>query len=391
MLGTTRGVLLSTAILTAVFLLPALYRAYPFVDDVNSRISAGNDWLSYKENALSILHEGLAIPRVGGNYDRPGGFLYNYFIAGVFASTGENTTHVYLVQAILLAFSVGLMVLAFKPYLTARVTTIYFGALALFVFVDVFCLYTFRLLSENLVVFLLPIFFLLTLRAFETESYLLSACAGVVCGLCVLCRPNLILLSPATAALLVLYGKRKARRLIMSLTLLGGFGLTFVLLPLRNYAVTGKMSISAITYTDDWLTPAWNLAQPLSLGKLAQAMSTGLGFYARRIIFCMGFAFVELPIYWLRPHWIIMWAGVLVFLWRAAKRRRLEFWEAFALSFILMYLGPLIAVAHIFNYGVRMIVPVIPMLLLLAIKSLPPKLLPGSKAGAIAEQLPAPV
>jgi dipeptide/tripeptide permease len=129
-----------------------------------------------------------------------------------------------------------------------------------------------------------------------------------------------------------------------------------------------------------------NLTAPLSLAKLAQAISTGFGFYARRILFCMGFTFVELPIYWLRPHWIIMWAGVIAFLWRAVKKRRLEFWEAFALSFILVYLGPLIAVAHIYNYGVRMIVPVIPMLLLLSITSLPPKLRLGLQTGAITEQ-----
>lgn len=389
MLGTTRRILLSTAILTAAFLLPALYRAYPFGDDVNSEISAGNDWLSYKENALSILHDGLTMPRVTDNYDRPGGFLYNYFVAGIFGLTGENSTHVYLIQAILLAFSVGLMVLAFKPYLTARVATIYFAALALFVFVDMFCLYTFRLLSENLVVFLLPIFFLAVFRAVERESLWLSAGAGVVCGLCVLCRPNLILLSPLTAALLFLYGKRISHRIMSGLTLLAGFCLTFFLLPLRNFAITRKISVSAITYRGDWLVPKLNLTAPLSLAKLGQALATGLGFYARRILFCLGFTFVKLPIYWLRPHWIIMWAGVFVFLWRAVKRRRLEFREALALTFIVVYLGPLIAVADISNYGVRMIVPVIPMLLLLAVSSLPAKLRIGGRAGDITEQWPA--
>jgi hypothetical protein len=44
--------------------------------------------------------------------------------------------------------------------------------------------------------------------------------------------------------------------------------------------------------------------------------------------------------------------------------------------------------AHISNYGVRMIVPVIPMLLFLGIESPPPKLRLGSKAGAITEQWP---
>jgi hypothetical protein len=281
------------------------------------------------------------------------------------------------------------MVLAFKPYLTARVTAIYFAALALFVLVDVFCLYTFKLLSENLVIFLLPIFFLLVFRSFERGSLLLSAGAGVVCGLCVLCRPNLVLLSPLTAALLFLYGKRNWHRIMSGVTLLAGFSLTFVLLPLRNYANTRELSISAITYRGDWIIPRLDLAAPLSLVKLAQAISTGFGFYARRILFCMGFTFVELPIYWLRPHWIIMWVGVLGFLWRAVKRRHLEFWEAFALSFIVVYLGPLIAVADISNYGVRMIVPVIPMLLLLAVSALPTKPRPGPRAGAITEAWPA--
>jgi hypothetical protein len=40
----------------------------------------------------------------------------------------------------------------------------------------------------------------------------------------------------------------------------------------------------------------------------------------------------------------------------------------------VMYLGPLLAVAQISNYGVRMIVPVLPMLLLLAIVGVAPKL-----------------
>jgi hypothetical protein len=170
--------------------------------------------------------------------------------------------------------------------------------------------------------------------------------------------------------------------------LLAGFCLTFVLLPLRNYAITREISISAITDRSDWQIPKLNLTAPLSLARLAQAILTSFGFYARRILFCMGFTFVKLPIYWLRPHWIIMWLGVIWFLWRAVKKRRLDFWEAFALSVILVYLGPLIAVADISNYGVRMIVPAIPMLLLLAVRSIPSALRPGSKAGAIREQLP---
>jgi hypothetical protein len=267
------------------------------------------------------------------------------------------------------------MTLAFKPYLSNRVSSIYFVALAGLLFLEVFCIYTFRLLSENLVIFLLALFCLLTLRAFKTESILLAVAAGVAAGLCALCRPNLILLAPATAVVLFFYRKLRSRRIIMPAILLATFCLTFALLPLRNYAVTKKPSLSAITYTNDWAIPEIDLAAPVTVMKIGRALVTSVDFYGRRILFCAGLTTIfGLRIYWLRPHWIIMWAGALLFLWRAVKRRRLEFWEAFAITFIVMYLGPLLAIAEINNYGVRMIVPVLPMLLLLAIVGVAPKL-----------------
>jgi hypothetical protein len=55
------------------------------------------------------------------------------------------------------------------------------------------------------------------------------------------------------------------------------------------------------------------------------------------------------------------------------KTRGLEFWQAFAFVFILVYLTPLLAVPGISNYGVRMIVPVMPMVLLLGVCSLTPR------------------
>jgi hypothetical protein len=53
--------------------------------------------------------------------------------------------------------------------------------------------------------------------------------------------------------------------------------------------------------------------------------------------------------------------------WIAVRRRRLEFWQALAASFVVVYLVPLIAVAMIQNYGFRMIVPALPAVILLAV------------------------
>lgn len=372
-IGSVRGILIAAAIFTALLLAIAACRAYPFNDNVNATISAGNDWLTYKENALSILHEGLTMPKVSGNYTRPGGFLYNYFVAAVFALTGVNSTHVYLVQAVLLGFSVGLMALAFRPFLSQTIAALYFLLLAGLYFLEVFCIYTFRLLSENLVIFLISLFCLLAVQTVIKKSFAIAALAGAAAGLCALCRPNLVLLPLGVAPLFAIYLRGKARLAIPAVFLLGAL-VVFALLPLRNYVVTKQASLSAIRYTRDWERPEVDLSPPLTFKKIADAISATVVLYGKRVLFCFGLTYFYLPIHWLRPHWIIIWAGAALFCWRAWKRRRLEFWQAFTITFVAVYLAPLIAVAQIYNYGVRMIVPVLPVLLVMSVAGFAPQL-----------------
>ena len=362
-LTTTRGICLATFILLCVFLLLSCYRAYPYVDNVNQATSAGDDWLTYKMNALNILHDGLSMPAIKNNYHLPGGFLYNYFLAGVFALFGENSTYVYLIQAAMLALAVGLTTLAFKPFLPQKAAAIYFLALALGAFVDVFLFYTFRLLSENLVLFLLPVFYFLIVATFRRRSFALASLAGVAMGLCALCRQNLILLGPGIAVLLFLYLRGQPRRTLISLSFLVAFGVIFSFLPLRNYAVTGEISVPVIRYTAQRLTSDVQINEPITL--------TSLG---RKILLCAGVTTaMKLPVYYLKPHWLIMWIAALIYTWRLLKRRHLEFWEAFALVFILLYLGPLLVLPGINSYGVRMIIAVMPIVLLLGVRSLTPQ------------------
>jgi hypothetical protein len=362
-LASTRGIFLATAILLCLFLFVSFYRAYPYVDNVNEANSADDDWLFYKKNALSILHGGLSMPAVKRNYHLPGGFLYNYFLAAVFGIFGENSAYVYLLQAAMLAVAVGLTTLAFRPVLTKEITAIYFLALSLGAFVDVFWFYTFRLLSENLVLFLLPLFYFLILATFKRRSIAFALLAGVAMGLCALTRQNLVLLGPAIAGLLFLYLKGQPRRILITLIFLSGFGLAFSLLPLRNYAVTGEISVPVIWYTAQRLTSSnVQFNDPLTL------VSVG-----KKILFFAGITTVmDLPARYLKPHWLVMWIGAFIYLWRLIKRRTAEFWEAFALLFILMYLTPWFFVPGVSVYGVRTILPVMPIVLLLAVSSLTP-------------------
>lgn len=378
-LSTIRAVSLATIILLLLFLLLALYRAYPFIDNVNAATSTGDDWLLYKQYAGSILHDGLLIPAHPGTYYEPAGFIYNYFIAAVFWLTGENSSYVYCVQAAMLALSVGLMTIAFKPYLPRQAVLIYWAGLALTLFLDVFLVYTFRLLSENLVLFLLPIFYLTTLRTFETKSVFQAACAGLALGLCSLCRPNIVLIGPATVILLFFYLKHQPRQGAIILTFLLCFLLVISLLPLRNYLVAHEVRVPIDPYKSHNMRKALGIYEPTTPPAPSTVALSAIKLYARLIFFCSGLTFLELPLRWLRPHWTLMWAGAFVFAWRVFKRRRLEFWEALALGFIILYLGPLIVLINITSYGFRMIVPVIPMVLLLAVHALASRLLPAKQ------------
>jgi hypothetical protein len=195
-----------------------------------------------------------------------------------------------------------------------------------------------------------------------------------VVGLCALSRQNVILLGPVSAILLFIYLKRQPGRTLISLSILFWFCLVFSLLPLRNYAVTGDVSIPVIRYAAQQLTSSLEINDPITRTSLIKKAFTTFTYYARRILFCAGLTTVlELPIYYLKPHWLVMWIGASIYTWRLLKRHHLEFWEAFALLFILMYLGPLIAIADINNYGVRMIVPAMPIVLLLGVSSLTPQ------------------
>jgi hypothetical protein len=89
----------------------------------------------------------------------------------------------------------------------------------------------------------------------------------------------------------------------------------------------------------------------------------------RRLLFIAGFTRAMEPQYRLRPHWMLMWAGVAVFVVMAIRSRRLEFWQAVVITYLAVYLGSLVTLRlEVQNYGFRMIVPALPCVLLLAVK-----------------------
>lgn len=357
------------ALVPLVFFAAGLARAAPFVDNVTPALASGDDWLTYKLNAVSILEGGLSMPAVKGPYRRPGGFLYNYFLAGVFRVFGTNASYAYVIQSALLGLSVAVMFLAFRRYLTPLTGLAYLGALSAFMGVDVYRRYTFRLLSENLLIALVPPMLWLILRSHERRSGWSGAAAGVLVGAAFLTRPNLLLLGPAVAFLLLVYEPSKGRgRLAVPAAFLAGFLAISALMPLRNYVAAGTPSLAAVAYAGDWATGN-RLAQAPSREISLENLGTMVNYYGRRVLFTVGWLPAFVAEYRVRPHWLAAWAGALAFAWIAVRRRRVEFWQALLVAFVVVYLAPLVAVAMIHNYGFRMIVPAVPAVLLLAVWS----------------------
>src|SRR5262249_52958261 len=136
------------AILPLAFLVLGVLRAYPFVDDVSVPARSPDDWHTYKELALSVVHGGRSVPRMTAPYaNLPHGFLYIYFVALIFVAFGANSAYVYIAQSVMLGLSISLMYVAVRRTLAPANGLAFLVALITLMYVDVFRHLTFKLLS----------------------------------------------------------------------------------------------------------------------------------------------------------------------------------------------------------------------------------------------------
>jgi hypothetical protein len=320
---------------------------------------SGDDWYFYHQYAVSIVRSGWTMPGHPGAYERPGGFLYNYFIALVFLLTGSfNSNHVYVVQAALVAVSAGLMTLAARSVVQPR-TVLLFGAIVtVSLLLDVYKYYAFRLLSENLLIPLLGAWWVAVLAAFrQPRSNGRWAASGALLGACVLTRPNLLPFAAGAVALVWLTrarcGVSAAGVASLALSAAG----TLLFLVVRDRIVGGQWGFHVLTFTG-----SWEDMKPFEWSK--EWFAWAASFYAKRTLFALGITQPLAPEFRLRPIWIAGWFGTVVFLWRS--RLRLQPWQWLMVAFIALYTLPMVAVGQISNYGFRMVMPVIPAVLLLA-------------------------
>ena len=267
---------------------------FPLGNDVNQ---SNDDWWSYHHYAVSVLHGGMSMPAVQGPYTRPGGFGYVYFVAAVYAVFGVRSQVVYVIQTFLLALSVLGFVYAFRRWLTPFYLLVYGLLVIVFVYLDHFRFYTFRLLSENLLIFLLAPLFIAFERLLSNGSRLAAVATGFLAGACFLVRPNTLFLAPAWA-LLLLYRKRDKRTIINGAILIAGVILMGSLILLRDYAATATSALRVITTRQDWMHPS--------------SLSDAFPFYGRRILYVLGNLHALIPEFGSLRYWYAAWAGVLL-------------------------------------------------------------------------------
>lgn len=341
-----------------LFLALGVMRAYPFVDDVSAANSAGDDWLTYKTLALSVVNGGVAMPGASGPYAAiPHGFLYVYFLALLFSLFGVNSAYVYVVQSFLCGISVSLTYAAVRRKFSLAVGLLFLVALAGLMYVDVYRAISFRLLSENLyfplsaaaLYFVLPLF-----DATPKRKMAYSFLAGLALGLIVLTRPSFILSAAAVLSVIFVHSRLRGGTLRVPLAAaLGGIaGVSGNLV--RDYLASGRATFAIVSDTRDWIR-IWNLPP----ATFAQAL-------ASRVMFATGIPQLLNSSYHRATHWMVLWAAFVIYLpWKLLTKRPVRAWEAVLYAYVLCYILPVIAVADIFSYGGRMVSTILPVLLIL--------------------------
>jgi hypothetical protein len=338
----------------------------PFVDDVTAATSGGDDWFTYKQNALDILSHGWTMPSVSEAYYQPSGFLYNYFVAAVFAVAGPIPAYVYVVQGGLLAVAVVLYFAIGRQVLSPELSLLYPLAVGFLLYRTVYPDLTFRLLSENLVIPLIPAAVLMFLAASRAQSLSRFAAAGLMVGLVVLTRPHMQAITFLLAGLVWLYGTAPAGRKAGNAAVLMLVAIAVLSsIAVRNAAVTGQLTFTSARHAQ--LLPA--AAQYGGAVGLLQL-------FVKRALYCAGVLVGGLMMTGSRIS-VSLWlaaptALAVVAIARDARDRHLPLIDAVALAWLVAAYIPFIVLPLLGGYGMRFQWPTAPLLVLLACRAIDP-------------------
>lgn len=380
---TKRAGTILAVIFIAVFFVLSLTRNYDFKSFESILNDVGNDWGTYARCALDIKDNGLLMPSAKTAYCSPAGFLYNYFIALCLMIFGEKSLPIFVVQHLMLGLSVALIYWTFRDKMKGLIGLAFLCTLFFFALKDVYKNYTPLLLSENLALFTVALFFFCFVKGFEKDNIFLQFASAVLVGLSILTRPNIfvygIALLPLVASYYVKRGGRGYRNLlIFVLALIIGSSFLgirnylllkqFIFLPTNMSSIDGLRNFHPIPVSVDLSKATENLLYAkLHIDKMIvnyaeyikQEPDLFFQFYFKKILFCLGYLPILLPgAQAPRLRWMAMWTGYFAYLFLHIKNReKWEMWEVSVHLYILCYYGTLVMTTTVHNYGFRMLIP----------------------------------
>ncbi len=341
-----------------LFLIPTIFIISLNDFPIDELIIGVDDWNRYARYAIDINNNGPLIESISGNYLIPAGFLYNYFVAICFYFFGENPAIVYCIQSILLGSTVALTYLIFRDHLKQKTGWLLLFILIVFAFFDVYKYYTFRLLSENFAIFTITLFFFYFKKALVTKKSKLYIFSGLLLGISVLTRPNILPFSILLFLMITSFLNRKKGYNYWLFFF--SYIIIISILPLRNFLVSGDLSTMIIDRNFlDYLTSIDNIPNENVKTTDGQSLQ-GFVHYFKKTLFCLGYLPILEEKYRIRPHWIIMWVGfILNISYLIGKRRKLKLFDLSLLFFVLSFYFIIILIAPITNYGFRFLIPVL--------------------------------
>ena len=316
--------------------------------------SKGDDWTRYRNNAVDILENGIWIPAVKGPYSAPAGFLYNYFLAAVYGTTNYDDLVLVQIQYLLLYASVFLFYFAFRDKNSRWWNLFLFLGLSHFAYHDFFYYSTGMVLSENLVIFFIGLFFLFFRIGYSEGRHLYRTLCFFTLALVYLTRPNyfpFIVVFSAWYLYQSIFRKTVSwKRAIPDLVILYA---TVNLMGLRNFIVCGQWEVlPAIPWSaaaaGHWPYFGYIFEEPITLAKAL----------LERTLLALGYTKLSVTWIGIRFHWILMWFGVLAgVIYSIRKRIALTGMEQMILIYLVTVIGPIVAIAHMTRYGIIFLAP----------------------------------
>lgn len=334
-----------------VFGLLAIIRLYPFTNELSEILNGPlDDWKMYAQTALDIKNNGLGITSQAGDYDYPNGFFYNYFLAFCFFIFGENTTPVYILQSCTLGLVIWIVYNTYKNRMLPKTGIVFISIFFVLALLDMNLHYSFRFLSENIVILSLSLFFYFLKNAFDKKKNLYFILSALSLGLSLMTRPNLlpiVIVIGLVMSIFLFQKKMSGRNYLFFISVLIA---SSSLIALRNVFVTGQLTFFPVNSFAFF--KIYFFHPDLILTNIAH-----------KFMFCLGYLSFINPAFQWRIHWTMIWIIYLLYLITKIRRKeKTEEWEKIIHLLILLYTGMLIFIIDtnlIGCYGFRYVIPAI--------------------------------